>query len=220
MTTRNAIAACAVFSAALAYGCSNTPTAPSVWSASDVRTQLVTANLSHANAGARGRLTRWRVPIDVNTNNIARAIEALDHVEQWSGGVIRFRRVAGTPVNGLIFVEGGAEDVERGCVNISNDPLTNRTLFAPQWDASSALTGNYTINLGSVQCSDTTKGRYDSAYAEHILAHALGVFDHFDGFDGPEGLVDVHAFSVLYNLYANAVGTTAQDLVIWPTTLR
>ena len=29
-----------------------------------------------------------------------------------------------------------------------------------------------------------------------------------------------HAFAVVYNLYANAVGATAQDLVIWPAAPR
>lgn len=204
----------------VAWGCSDTPTAPSVWLPTDVRNQLLATNLNHATAGSRGRLTRWRVPIAVNTNNIQRAADAVGHFEQWSGGVIRFTRVAATPANGLEFVEGGARDVERGCVNVTNLPAIDATTFAPRWDASSALEGAYTIHLGSDQCDDTTKGRYDSAYAEHILAHALGVFDHFDGFTGPEGMVDAHAFAVGYNLYANVVGAAAGDLVIWPGATR
>ena len=203
---------------ALICGCSDTPTAPSVWTPANVRDQIVATNLNHATAGARGRLTRWRVPIAVNSNGIQRAVEALDHFEQWSGGAIRFTRVASTPANGLEFVEGGARDVERGCVNVTNLQALDATTFAPQWDASSALVGAYLIHLGSDQCNDTTEGRYDSAYAEHILAHALGVFDHFSGFTGPEGMVDAHAFAVVYNLYANPVGIAAGDLVIWPGT--
>jgi len=215
MTKRIAIAAW-VIHAALGWGCSDLPTAPTVWSATEVRNQLVATNLNHATAGSRGRLTRWRVPVAVNTNNISRAIEAVDHLEAWSGGVIRFTRVTGNPANGLVFVEGGARDVENGCVNITNLPAINATTFAPQWDSSSALVGAYTVHLGSDQCTDTSRGRYDSAYAEHILAHALGVFDHFSGFTGQEGLVDAHGFAVLYNLYANPVNATAADLVIWP----
>ena len=76
--------------------------------------------------------------------------------------------------------------------------------------------GSYTIHLGSDQCDDETKGRYGTAYAEHILGHALGVFEHFSGFTGPEGLVDTHAFTVVFNLYANPVGASATDLVVWP----
>jgi hypothetical protein len=219
MNRQIALLVCAL-GAALTLGCSDTPTAPSVWSPSNVRAQLVATNLNHATAGSRGRLTRWRVPIAVNTNGIQRAIDAVDHFEQWSGGAIRFARMTGTPANGLEFVEGGARDVESGCVNVTNLPQIDPTTFAPLWDASSALVGAYTIHLGSEQCDDMIKGRYDSAYAEHILAHALGVFDHFSGYTGPEGLVDAHAFAVVYNLYANPVGVTAGDLVIWPGAAR
>ena len=202
---------------ALAAGCSDTPTAPSVWSATEVRQHLLDTNLNHALAGARARLTRWRVPIEVNTNNIARAAEAVAHVEEWSGGVIRFTRVLGNPANGLVFVEGGARDVDASCTDVVNAGAME---FAPQWDSASALTGSYIIHLGSDRCADQTKGRYGTAYAEHILAHALGIFDHFEGFDGPEGLVDAHAFAVVFNLYANPVGASPTDLVIWPATIR
>ena len=202
---------------ALAGGCSDTPTAPSVWSPDQVRQELLAANLNHSMAGARGRLTRWRVPIAVNTNNISRAAEAVNHFEQWSGGVIRFERVSGNPPNGLVFVDGGAREVDQGCTDIRNAGTSG---FTPEWDGASALIGAYTIHLGSEGCTDQSEGRYGTAYAEHILAHALGIFDHFNGFTGPEGLVDAHGFSVIYNLYANPVGATAGELVIWPATVR
>jgi hypothetical protein len=76
--------------------------------------------------------------------------------------------------------------------------------------------GAYTIRLGSDRCVDTREGDYESAYAEHILGHALGVFDHFVGFTGVEGMTDAHAFGVLVNLYANPIGATAQELQTWP----
>ena len=209
------IVVCAL-SVALGWACSDSPTAPSVWAPSLVREQLLITNLNHTIVGSRGRLTRWSVPIAVNTNNIQRAIDAVNHFEEWSGGVIRFTRVTSNPADGLVFMDGGAGDVESGCVNVTNLPAIDATTFAPRWDASSALVGAYTVHLGSDQCADQTKGRYDSAYAEHILAHALGIFDHFDGFTGPEGMVDAHAFAVVYNLYANPIGATVTDLVIWP----
>lgn len=196
--------------------CESSPTAPSVWASADVQAQLLATNLNHATAGSRGRLTRWRVPIEVNTNGIARANEALASVERWSDRVIRFTRVGANPANGLVFVEGGGRDFDRGCANILNAPPFEGPTFAPRWDGSSALVGAYVVHLGSEQCDDATKGRYETAYAEHVLAHALGIFDHFSGFTGPEGLVDAHAFAVLYNLYANPVGAAAQDLVVWP----
>ena len=31
---------------------------------------------------------------------------------------------------------------------------------------------------------------------------------------------DAHAFAVIYNLYTNPIGATAEELVIWPATVR
>lgn len=215
MRTQGLPAVAVVCAALAAAACANTPTAPTVWTPSHVREQILATNLNHPTAGNRGRLTRWRVPIAVNTNGIARAEEAVARLESWSGGVIRFTRISGTPANGLTFVEGGARDVERGCVDVVNHGVEPRG-FVPTWDAGSALTGVYTLHLGSARCDDITRGRYATAYAEHILGHALGIFDHFSGFTGAEGLVDAHAFAVLLNLYANPVGATADQLVMWP----
>jgi len=222
MKIRNAIAACVSTALALA-GCTETPTSPSVWTPDNVREQVLATNLNHATAGARGRLTRWRVPIDVNTNGIARADDAVRRVQEWSGGVIRFTRVTGVPVNGLVFVEGGAtsQDSTSGCVNLDDAPVDAPSgTLTLRWDASSAIVGRYTIRLGSEQCDDGREGEYESAYAEHILGHALGIFDHFLGFTGVEGFTDAHALSVLYNLYANPVGATPQNLVIWPASVQ
>jgi hypothetical protein len=218
MTIRSAITAC-LCGALAAAGCTTTPTSPSVWTPDNVREQLLATNLNHPTTGARGRLTRWRVPIEINTNGIDRAEEAVRRVEQWSGGVVRFTRVSRTPVNGLVFVEGGAtaQDSTAACVNLDDAPpeMPSGTL-ALQWDASSAIVGRYTIRLGSDRCDDRREGEYESAYAEHILGHGLGIFDHFIGFTGVEGFTDAHALGVLYNLYANPVGATSQSLVIWP----
>lgn len=204
---------------AVAGACTATPLSPSVWSATEIRQQLVATNLDHPTTGGRGRLTRWRVPIAVNTNGIARAEEAIRRVETWSAGVIRFTRVTGRPANGIVFVEGQAtaQDSTAGCVNMTDAPpeAPSGTLTL-RWDGSSAIVGGYTLRLGSERCDDTRAGDYESAYAEHILGHALGIFDHFVGYTGVEGLTDAHAFAVLVNLYANPVGATAQELQAWP----
>jgi hypothetical protein len=207
----------------ISAGCTETPTTPTVWTSDEVRQQVIATNLNHPTSGNRGRLTRWRGPIAVHTNNIARAELAVDRYEQWSGGVIRFTRSSTTPTNGIVFVEGSAKDADNspGCGHVTDAPAgTDSNTFAVRWDAASALIGTYTIHLGSPNCDDVKEGRYASAYAEHVLAHALGVFDHFIGYTGPEGMVDAHAFAVVYNLYANPVGAAAQDLVIWPATPR
>jgi hypothetical protein len=221
MNIRSAIAAC-VCSAITVAGCTETPVSPSVWTPDSVREQLLFTNLNHATTGARGRVTRWRVPVEVNTNGIERANEAIRRVEQWSGGVIRFTRVSGNPVNGLVFVEGGAtsQDSSSACVNLDDAPAEAPSgTLTLRWDASSAIVGRYTLRLGSERCDDRREGEYESAYAEHVLGHALGIFDHFAGFTGVEGFTDAHALAVLYNLYANPVDTTSQNLVIWPATV-
>jgi hypothetical protein len=51
--------------------------------------------------------------------------------------------------------------------------------------------------------------------AERQLAHALGVIDHFDGFQHRTGLDDPRLASVVYNLYANPVGAATSELTIW-----
>jgi hypothetical protein len=207
----------------LSAACTETPTTPSVWTNDVVRDTLITANLNHATAGSRGRLTRWRGTIAVNTNGIARAETALARYEAWSGGLIRFTRVPSNPANGIIFVEGGAlgGDGRQGCAHVTDAPPDQSSnLFMLRWDASSAIVGAYTIHLGNAACDDITEGRYPSAYAEHVLAHALGILDHFPGYEGPEGMVDAHAFAVVYNLYANPVGATAQELAIFPLVPR
>jgi hypothetical protein len=207
-----------VSAAVVASGCTATPVTPSVWSGNDIREQLLATNLNHTTSGARGRLTRWRVPIAVNTNGIERADEAIRRIEAWSAGVIRFTRISGRPADGIVFVEGGAlaQDSTPGCVSLTDAaPETPSGALALRWDGSSAIVGAYTIRLGSAECDDIREGDYDTAYAEHILAHALGVFDHFVGFTGVEGLTDAHAFAVLLNLYANPIGATSQELQIW-----
>lgn len=207
----------------LCAACTQTLTEPSVWTSTEIREQLLISNLNHPTAGSRGRLSRWRVPIEVNTGDIPRVQLALDRVERWSGGAIRFTRVRGTPVNGIVFVEGGAleGDGTPGCVHVTDAPVGQDSFsFQLRLDATGAIVGTYTVHLGSAECDDVRAGRYASAYAEHVLAHPLGLYDHFVGFTGVEGLIDTHALAVLINLYANPIGATAQELVIWPGVAR
>jgi hypothetical protein len=205
--------------AASLAACSGTPTEPTSWSFDRVREELGFSNLNHVAFGQSGRLTRWRLPIAVTTNGIARAETALRHYEQWTGGIVQFTRVTGTPPpNGLVFVEGGAVAAQEGgsCGNVSSAPLQDSSpVLTFQWDASRALVGTYTIHLGSSQCDDALAGHYSSAVAEHQLAHALGVANHFDGFAGNGGLDDPRLLAVIYNLYTNALGATSTELVIW-----
>lgn len=203
---------------ALVAGCDASPTAPTSWSEGRLREQMIISNLNSVVFGSAGRLTRWRVPIPANTNGIARAEAALSHYEAWTGGVVRFQRVNQNPANGLIFLEGGAGGSEAtdSCGSFGDiDPATGGSRATLQYDAARAIVGSYTVHLGADRCDDRTAGAYPSAVAEHLVAHALGVIDHFDGFQHRTGLDDPRLLAVVYNLYANAPGASANELTIW-----
>ena len=205
--------------AVLAVACAKTPTAPTSWSNDRLREQMVLSNLNNAVLGASGRVTRWRSPIEVNTNGIERAETALQHFEQWTSGLVRFTRVAGTPASGLVFVEGGAGGPEAtsACGSVVSDPPppNPEANIVFRWDATRAIIGSYIIHLGASQCTDADAAPYPSSVAEHQLAHALGVIDHFDGFQDRGGIDDPRLLGVVYNLYANPLGATQSELSIW-----
>jgi hypothetical protein len=204
--------------AVFAAGCNGSPTEPSSWSFDRVREQLLISNLNASVFGQPGRTTRWRTPIAVSTNGIARAEEALDHYERWTSGVVQFARVTGIPANGIVFVEGGAvaPDTTAACGSLTDAPPPSiTTALTFRWDAARAITGVYYLHLGSDNCDDAEEGDYPSEVAEHQLAHALGVIDHFVGFNDTSGLADPRLLAVVFNLYANPVGSTAGELTIW-----
>jgi hypothetical protein len=204
--------------ATLAFACTATPTAPTTWSTDRLREQLLISNLNNSIFGSSGRLTRWRVPIAVNTNGLARVETALQHFEQWTSGAVRFTRVGQAPAHGLTFVEGGALGPESAasCGSLGDvTPVEGQPTLVFQWDATRAITGAYTIHLGAEGCNDETDGPYPSSVAEHQLAHALGVIDHFDGFQNRGGLDDPRLLGLIHNLYANPPGATAGELTIW-----
>lgn len=210
----------ASLAATLVVACTSTPTAPTNWSTSRLREQLLISNLNSAIFGSAGRLTRWRVPIPVSTNGIARAETALLHYEEWTGGAVRFTRVSQSPAHGLTFIEGGAGGPEStdSCGSLGDvQPVAGGPTLVFQFDQTRAITGSYTIHLGADECNDETAGPYPSSVAEHQLAHALGVIDHFDGFQHRTGLDDPRLLAVVYNLYANPVGASANELTIWRT---
>ena len=188
---------------------------PPHWSIADIRETLENSNFQVHPRGQRV-IARWRVPIEVNTNGIARAEVALEHYERWTGGLVRFTRVSTVPINGLVFAEGNARG---GCGNVHSGPPSEASSFLdPRFDEAGAFVGTYTIQLGSSTCDDATEGHYESAIAEHELGHALGLSSHFPGFVSNEGFSNPLMFAVIYTLYANPVGTSYTNLRVWGTT--
>jgi hypothetical protein len=201
----------------LLTACADTPTAPTTWAPDRVREQLFISNLNSGVFGSPARTTRWRTPIPVSTSGLAAVEMALSHYEQWTSGVLRFTRVSQPPANGITFVDGGAvPQASHACGSIGEvQSPTAPTGAVFEWDATGAIIGSYTIHLGTDDCDDETAGNYPSAVAEHLLAHALGVIEHFDGFQNRLGLDDPRLLAVVYNLYANPVGVSANDLTVW-----
>jgi len=99
----------------------------------------------------------------------------------------------------------------QGCGHVSS--IDNPQWQIVRWRSPGIVSGSYVIHLGSSLCDDTQADDYPSAIAEHELAHALGLNDHFEGFHGG-GLRSPNLLNVLYNLYLNPPGATADQLVV------
>jgi hypothetical protein len=194
------------------------PLTTTSWTAQQIKTQVLAGYDS-------GAVVRWESPIEVSTNGIPRVEEALDRYEKLLGGIVFFDRVSHTPENGIVFVEGGARNGDNtpGCGNVNNsvDPsptFQHITTQTPDNIIPSKYSGLYYIHLGSTECDDEKNsidhGPYASAIAEHELGHALGVHSHFDGFEGEEGLIQPEFFNVIYNLYANPIGASENEVSI------
>ena len=82
-----------------------------------IRDQIVNCNLIRQG----GYLVRWETPINVNTNNIARADEAIDRYERLTGGLISFTRTTDVPTDGIVFIEGGSRNADGSpsCGNVT-----------------------------------------------------------------------------------------------------
>lgn len=197
------------FLALVFAGCDAAPLEPEHRSAEEIRERLIETQLQ------RPATVRWELPIQVQTNGIARAEEALRHYEAWSGGLIRFTRVSGVPTNGLVIVEGGAMNPggPGGCGNVHDGLVASSRLNVHE--ERGALRGVYTVRLGSEGCDDEFAGHYASAVAEHELGHALGLLSHFPGFVGNEGASDPFMMAVLLTLYANPIGTSTQNIRVY-----
>jgi hypothetical protein len=213
----NSLLTAILITVVLFAACADSPTAPTTWGPDRIREQLVLSNLNSGVFGAPARTTRWRTPIPVSTGGIAAVETALSHYEQWTSGVVRFTRVSQPPANGITFIDGGAvPQAEAACGTVGEVVSPTAPAGAVfEWDATRAIIGSYTIHLGTDECDDETAGNYPAAVAEHLLAHALGLIEHFDGFQNRMGLDDPRVLGVVYNLYANPVGVSASDLTVW-----
>ncbi len=181
-------------------------------------TNLNTFNFPWLGWVAQGKLKRWDIeddgPIPVKLNNSALAESAVDAIEARLGKVIFDRTsIADTPdelvSRGIIVSEGRTVDANGflvGCGNVSKAP--GLTAWPPHfYDDMGRISTKLYVNLSSPKCAATLD------IAIHEFGHALGMGKHFVGF-GIGDAIDVNFWNVLYNLYANDIGTTKEDLLI------
>ncbi len=181
-------------------------------------TNLNTFNFPWLGWVAQGKLKRWDIegdgPIPVKLNNSALAESAVDAIEARFGKVIFDRTsIADTPdelvSRGIIVSEGRTVDANGflvGCGNVSKAP--GLTAWPPHfYDDTGRISTKLYVNLSSPKCAATLD------IAIHEFGHALGMGKHFVGF-GIGDAIDVNFWNVLYNLYANDIGTTKEDLLI------
>ena len=147
-------------------------------------------------------LKRWNLPIPVKTNNVSRAVQAMDAIEGRLGATIFDRTsIAGTDDN----------SINRGLiVSVGTAPQTSICGAADPWDtASTEITGKLFIHLDSAACTASLDATI------HEFAHTLGMLNHFQNFgDGnPTGEL---FWRVLRTIYLNNIGTAGPNIVLAP----
>ncbi|MBI5029890.1 MAG: hypothetical protein HZB51_05135 [Chloroflexi bacterium] len=154
-----------------------------------VRRLLCESNVFYSQNPLAGKTVRFETPIDINLHGIPQVVDAINHYEALTGGVITFRQVDFDPLVGITVIEGDAEnrDGGPGCghVTCQRDPHSGFSLRVGNTGAFNSLVY---VHLGSKRCDFVSEGFRPCSIVEHELAHALGLGNHFPGFTGIEGL--------------------------------
>jgi len=154
-----------------------------------------------------GRTVRFRTPIDINPNGIEEVLDAIKNYETKTGGMVTFNIVNSDPSVGITCIEGDGvnADGSPGCGNVSGeiDPYSGHNFVT---GSDGAFNSPVYVHLGSSGCDHSQVGYKSYSVAEHELAHALGIGDHFKGFTGNEGL-SRELIAVVTMLYSMPSGT-------------
>lgn len=206
------------------FSCSNDENKENIVGEEGIITNIEISNLSSSGfpwAGvADGKIKRWDVEnqglIPVKINGEARAITAMDEIEEVLGRIIFDRTsIANTPDNeitrGLIVSVGTA--IGPGGVVDSNTCGMVSGYIGDTSYPSNFCNENGVINTKLYVHFDSAGCTADLKVVIHEFGHALGVAGHFDGF-GIGDAINGNFWNVLYNIYANEIGTVKESLVI------
>jgi hypothetical protein len=159
-----------------------------------------------------GRIVRFQTPIEINPNGNADVLAAIENYESMTGGTVVFNIVDTDPLAGISVIEGDALDGsgQSGCGNVTNqrDPASDHVF---QVNNDGVFNSLIYVHLGSNGCNHTQVGYATYSVAEHEIAHALGIGEHFTDFTGNEGL-SPNLNAVIVRLYSIAPGTDMSAL--------
>ena len=171
---------------------------------------------------ADGKTKRWDIehdgliPVKLNGSTLGRdAIREIEAVLQMP--IFDTTSIADIPddqiTRGIIVSEGTALGpngwiTTSTCGHVSALPTT--TGYPKNfYNAQGKINARLYVNLSSQKCTASKE------IAIHEFGHALGLGSHFSGF-GSGDAISPSFWQVLYTLYHNDVGTSAEDLRIGP----
>ena len=165
----------------------------------------------------QGRAARYETPIDINTKGRPEVIEAIENIEVATGGLVTFNIVDSDPDVGISVVIGKSttSNGHPNCGTVTNFADLSGDPSNPEYYLDMRVSNDGLINsvryvhLGSSQCDHTSivpTVRGFTSITEHELAHALGLGEHFDDFNGNEGFSG-SVIAVIKMLYSIQPGT-------------
>lgn len=169
---------------------------------------------------AQARTKRWYIehdgliPVKMNGSALAQdAIEKIESVLQMP--IFDTTSIANLPddqiTRGIIVSEGTAIGpngaiTKYTCGHVSARPET--TSYPKDfYDSNGTINTRLYVNLSSNKCTASVE------ITIHEFGHALGLGNHFTGF-GSGDIISPSFWQVLYTLYHNQVGTSAEELQI------
>ena len=169
---------------------------------------LLCESNAYANANPTpGKTIRFQTPVEINLNGVPQVREAMQNIQAMTSGAVTFKIVDSIPKVGIIVVAGDALTRDGlpglGHVTGSRNP---QSAFGLNVQGDGFIDSQLYIHLGSAQRDYIQEGFHPYSLAEHELAHALGLAEHFPGFTGIEGIT-MEPLVTLTALYRIPPGT-------------